>query len=260
MQQIVIKIWKWREFGVQASLCSLIWPVSVWIRLVVLPIQGLLYPIRQVIPLLFHHHSYPPYYYHLSPLSLFFVYNSIIITKFKVKSSLSISPCYNLEFTLSTAYTSCRIQYPPHNVSLLFIVTMTSWLQDGASARSLPPYMIDCPQPARHNSWNVQSPCHIPKVGSYIIGIYILISTSKAAHWQPPSHSSISPEYGLHVHLPSHPIRNLECISKFTWLLPSTVFPNSLNYSLQVYLIMAFQVQLQTCSIRASKCITKFTW
>jgi hypothetical protein len=206
--------------------------------------QGVLYPIRQAIPLLFRHHWYPPYHYHLSPLSLFLVHNSTIITEFKVQSSLSASPCADLEFTLSTAYTSCRIQYPPHNVSLHFIVTIQGGIQDGASAYALPPYLIDCPHPACNGSSNVQSLCHIPTVVSYIIDINILISTGKAAHQQPPGHSSISPEYGLQVYLQSSPIINLECISNFTSLLPSTVFPNSLNHGLQVYLIVAFQVHL----------------
>ena len=44
-----------------------------------------------------------------SPISLFLVHNSTIITEHKVKSSLSISPCHDHELTLSTAYTEYSI-------------------------------------------------------------------------------------------------------------------------------------------------------
>jgi len=43
-----------------------------------------------------------------SPISLFLVHNSNIITAHKVKLSLSISPCHDHELTPSTAYT----EYP----------------------------------------------------------------------------------------------------------------------------------------------------
>jgi len=45
-----------------------------------------------------------------SPISLFLVHNSIIITEHKVKSSLSMSPCHDHEFTPSTAYAEYSIQ------------------------------------------------------------------------------------------------------------------------------------------------------
>jgi len=41
----------------------------------------------------------------LSLISPILVHNSTIITEYKVKSSLSISPCYDHELTLCTAYT-----------------------------------------------------------------------------------------------------------------------------------------------------------
>jgi len=53
-----------------------------------------------------------------SPISLFLVHNSNIITKHKVKSSLSISPCHDHELTPSTAYTEssakCQSVPKPH--------------------------------------------------------------------------------------------------------------------------------------------------
>jgi len=42
------------------------------------------------------------------PISLFLIHNSTIIAEHKVKSSLSISPCHDHEFTLSTAYTKYK--------------------------------------------------------------------------------------------------------------------------------------------------------
>jgi len=47
----------------------------------------------------------------LSPISLFLVYNSTIITEYKVKSSLSISPCHDHELTPSTSIH--RVQHIP---------------------------------------------------------------------------------------------------------------------------------------------------
>jgi len=54
---------------------------------------------------------------------------SIIIAEHKVKSSLSIYPCYDHELTLSTAYTEYsvhRVQHTPKIVCHPFILTITS--------------------------------------------------------------------------------------------------------------------------------------
>ena len=60
----------------------------------------------------------------LSPISVFLVHSSTIITEHKVKSSLSISPCHDHELTLSTSIH--RVQHPPKIVCLSFILTITS--------------------------------------------------------------------------------------------------------------------------------------
>jgi len=52
-----------------------------------------------------------------SPISLFLVHNSNIITEHKVKSSLSISPCHDHELTPSTAYTEYSILRVQHTAS-----------------------------------------------------------------------------------------------------------------------------------------------
>jgi len=55
---------------------------------------------------------FPPY----PPISLFLVLNSTITQEYKVKSSLSITPWYDQELALSTAFTEYsihRVQYTP---------------------------------------------------------------------------------------------------------------------------------------------------
>jgi hypothetical protein len=55
-----------------------------------------------------------------SPISLFLVHTSIIITEHKVMSSVSISPCHNPELTLSTAYTEYNIHLVQHTLSTVY--------------------------------------------------------------------------------------------------------------------------------------------
>jgi len=68
------------------------------------------------------------------PIFLFHIHNSTIIAVHKVKSSLSISPCHDHEFTPSTAYTEYKhtpstayIEYSIH--PMLFVFTSFSWLR-----------------------------------------------------------------------------------------------------------------------------------
>jgi len=64
-----------------------------------------------------------------SPISLFLVHNSTIIAEHNVKSSLSISPCYDHELVRSIAYTEYsihRVQHPCKIVCLPFIPMVTS--------------------------------------------------------------------------------------------------------------------------------------
>jgi len=53
-------------------------------------------------------------------ISLFLVHNPTIIAEYKVKSSLSISPCHDHELTPSIVYTEYsihRVQHPPSTAS-----------------------------------------------------------------------------------------------------------------------------------------------
>jgi hypothetical protein len=49
--------------------------------------------------------------------SLLHIHNSSIITEHIVNSSLTIAPCHNHKFTLSSAYTECSIQRVQHTPS-----------------------------------------------------------------------------------------------------------------------------------------------
>jgi hypothetical protein len=94
----ILENWDIREFHVRDN-----WPFPI--RRVRPPIWGLLNPNRQVVPRISHIHSYPPYCSHIHPPSRIPILNSTITAEHKVKSSLSISPCHDLELAPSTAYT-----------------------------------------------------------------------------------------------------------------------------------------------------------
>ena len=89
-----------------------------------------------------------------SPISLCLIYISTIITKHKVMSSLSISPWHDHELTPSTAYTENSIHWVQHSkiVWLPFILKITIWPLNVASASGVPSYTIDRHQPALHES------------------------------------------------------------------------------------------------------------
>ena len=108
--EIMMRNWDLREFRMGVNLPFLIWQVRVPIQWVFTLIQGLLNPIRQVVPLISHIHSYPPYCSHIHPPSICLVHNSTIIAEHIFKSSLSISPCNDHHLTLSTAYTEYSVR------------------------------------------------------------------------------------------------------------------------------------------------------
>ena len=98
------------ELRVQVKRPSPIRQVRVPIRQVITPIQVLLNPIKQVVLLISHGRSYPPYRSHLHPPSLSFLSTTLPSSQeHKVKSSLSNSPCHHYELTLSAAYTEYSI-------------------------------------------------------------------------------------------------------------------------------------------------------
>jgi len=101
-----------------------------------------------------------------SPICLFLIHNSNIITEHKVKLSLFITPWHDHELTPSTAYTEYCIHQVPKIVCLSFILMITSWPLNVALASGEPLYMIDSHQRALHESTKVKSHCHIPTVAS----------------------------------------------------------------------------------------------
>ena len=153
----------------------------------------------------------------------------------------------------------------------------------------MPPYTIDCHQPACHGSSKVKSPCLIPSSASQL-GDELSLSIRHFINQPPPSTRPIShehclqrispnsPNYGLQVHM----IMATKCICKLARPQPPWVSLNSLDYGLQVRTIMAskciskpprspfrsaslcsldhsLRVYLQTHSITTSKYISKFT-
>jgi hypothetical protein len=71
-----------------------------------------------------------------------------------------------VEHTPSTTYTKYSIRWAPKIVCLPFILMITSWPRNVASASGVPHYTLDRHQLALHESSDVQSPCHIPTVAS----------------------------------------------------------------------------------------------
>jgi len=168
MGQIVMRNWDLTEIRLLVNLPSLIWRV-------ITPIRGLLNQIRQVLPVF---SLYPlvssTSFSSWSP-SLFFLSTTLpssLNTKLSHPSQslyAMIMRWHRVESTQSTAYTEYYIhweQHLPKSVCLLFIPKITSRPLNVASASGVPPYTIDCHQPALHESSKVRSPCHIPTVAS----------------------------------------------------------------------------------------------
>jgi len=99
-----------REFPVRVNWPFEIRQVRLPIRRVITLLRGLVNPIRQVVILISHSHSYPPYRSHLHPPSLSLSSTTLTSSQeHKVKSSLSISPYHHHELTLGAAYTEYSI-------------------------------------------------------------------------------------------------------------------------------------------------------
>jgi len=179
-------------------------------------------PIRQVVPLISLIHLYPPYCFDLHLPSLFLIDNCSIIAEYKVQSGLSISPCHDHGLTQSTdstaysihrvqhqqstpssEYSIQRVQHPTKIVCLPFILMIMSGPLNVASASGMPPYKINCHQPALHQSSKVKSPRHIPTIASSCNQLMNRV-------WIPGA----PPINQLQVLLQSHSIMGSKCISK----------------------------------------------
>jgi len=212
-----------REFGVEVNWPSPIRRVRVPIRRVITLIRGLLNPFRQVVLLISHSRSYPAYHSHLHPPSLSFLSTTLPLSQeHKVKSSLSISPCHHHELTLSAAYTEYsihRVQNTPRMVCRPFILTISSWPLNVASAPAVPPYWSTATSQFSIWASKVKSPCHFPMVAS------------KLTDELSPGTPSID---RLQVLVQSSSITASKCISKLAQSRPPRASPNSLNHGLRV--------------------------
>jgi len=207
-----------------------------------------------------------------SPISLFLVHNSTIITEHKVQSLLSISLCHNHEVTPSTAYTENSIQWVQHTLSTTYTEVSIHRVQHTSSTASTQ----DCLSCLHSDDFELTPECSFsfqraslsdrpPSASSqWELKGEVTFSHSNGCEfttwWQGSQHLGRCPStaskhsskharlrrrsshhYGLQVQLRTRSIM----ASKLTWSRPPSVSPNSLNYGLKVY--------LQTRSTTASK-------
>ena len=153
-----------------------------------------------------------------------------------------------------------QVQHTPKIVCRPFILTISSWRVNVASASGIPPYRSTATSQFSIRDSKVKSPCHISTVASWL--------TDELS----PGVQSID---RLQVLVQSHLITTSNCISKLARSWPRSASPNSLDHGLQVYLqtrlitasrcisklarLWPPQVHLQTRSITISECISKFT-
>ena len=174
MGQIIMRIWDLREFCVRVNLASPIQQVPVPIWCVITPIQGLPNLIRQVVPLNSHIRSYSPHRSHLYRPSL----SLLSITLPSSQNTKLSHHCLSLNAMImrwhwvqaNTMYSIHRVQHQhiPKIACHPFILMITSWPLNVASASGVPSYTIDCHQPARQESSKIKSPCHIPIFASQL--------------------------------------------------------------------------------------------
>jgi len=235
-----------------------------------MPLQGIQYHIRQVIPLMSHILSYSLYNSQLHPPSLFLIHHSTINTEHKGMWSLSVSPCQGHELTLSTAYTKYSIhpvqhtpstaypeysihwvqhtqctaytEYSKHQVQnplkigcIWFILTITTWFPKAASASGMPPYEIDCHQPSFQ--WELK--CKVNLSHSH--------GCELTNVWTESKHSSCLPNDCLQIDclqklLQFTSIMASKCLSILTWLHPPTFRDHSLQVHLHPCLITAAKI------------------
>jgi len=280
-----------REFHVWVNWQSPIRQVLVPILRELTPIRGLPNPIRQVVPLISHFRSFPPYHSHLHPPSLSFsstTQPSWQNTKLS-HPSLSlhdmIMSWHRVQHTPSTASTqhclsslhSDDYELTPESSFSFRRTSLHNWPPSASSPWELKGKVtLSHSHGSELTNWWIQS--HHPVRHPLTASKY----SSNLARSRPPSASPISLDHGLQVHLQTHSITASkcisklarlrpasshehglqvhpqtrlitisECISKLSWSLPPNVSPYMLDYRLQVH--------LQTRSITASEYISEFT-
>jgi len=215
-----------REIRVRVNWPSPIRQVRVPIRRVITPIGGLANPITQVVPLISHICSYPPYHSHLHPPSLSFsstTQPSSQNTKLG-HPSLSlhdmIMSWHRVQHTPSTAYTEYslhRVQHPPSTASTqdcLSSLHSHDYELTPECIFSFRPTSLHERPPSASSPWQLKgkvtlSHSHGCELTNRWIESHYLVRrpstaskySSNLARSRPPSASSISHDHGLQVHL-----------------------------------------------------------
>jgi len=245
-----------REFRVRVNWPSPIRQVRVPIWRELTPIRGLPNPIRQVVPLVSHIRSYPPYHSHSHPPSPSFsstTQPSAQNTKFS-HPSLSlhdmIMSWHRVQHTPSTASTEdCLSSLHFHEYELTskcsFTFRRTS-LHDRPPSACYPwevkgNVTLSHSHGCKLTNWWIESQhrARRPSTASKY--------SSNLTSSRPPSASPNSVDHSLQVHLQTVSITATKCISKLARLRP----PSSHDHGLQMHLWVH--------SILASKCISEFT-
>jgi len=246
-----------REFRVEVNWPSPIWQVWVLIRRALTPIRGLPNPIREVVPLISHIRSYPPYHSHLHPPSLSFsatTQPSLQNTKLSHSSpSLHdmIMSWHRVQHTPSTASTQdCLSSVHSHDCELTpecsFSFRRTSLQDRPPSASSAWALKGEVTLSHSHGceltNWWIESQ-HRARRPSIAYKYSSSLTSSR-----PPSASPNSLDHSLQVHLQTRSIT----ASKFARSRPPSASLSSLDPALQVHLWVH--------SISASKCISELAW
>ena len=167
-----------------------------------------------------------------------------------------------------------RVQHPSKIFCLPFILMITSWPLNEASASGVPlhesskvmshshgceltNWSKESPYPARRQSSASQYSSKLnrlrsPNLLDHGLQMYLQtrsITASKFTRSWPPSASTHSLDHYLQVHVQTRLITPSKCISKLARSQPSSVSLHSPDYGLQVH--------LQSRSITASNCISK---
>jgi len=244
------------EFRVWVNWPSPIRQVRVLIRRNLSPRRGLPNLMRQVIPVISHIRSYPPYHSHLHLPSLSFSSTTQPSSQNTKLSHPSLSlhdmimSWHRVQHTPSTASTQdCMSSLHSHDYELTPECSFSLWrtsLHDRPPSASSPSELkgkvtLSHSHGCELTIWWIESQhrARRPSTASKY-------SSNLTWSW-PPSASPNSLDHSLQVYLQTRSITASKCISKLAQSQPGSVSPNSLDYSLQVR------------AITASNCISEFT-
>jgi len=270
MGEIIMRSWNWREYCVQVNFRSPVWQVRVLIWGVITMITSLCNQIRQVVPQISHIYSYPPRGSHHHPPSLsslsptqpssqnrklhylLLTLHAMICSWHREQQTLSwestrgcLSSLFFYHYKLTP---ECRINF--------WRTSVHDWVSSSFSPLELNSEVtLSHSHGCELTTWWVvaQHPAH----HALTVSKYL----SKLARSQPPSLSPNLLDYSPHVHRQTHlvaaskfprlwppsahpktcSVRTCKGISKQAWSQPTSVSPNSVDYSLHILTIMGSQ-------------------